>query len=140
MNRATLAELQTTMRLLKLRASEHSSRAVETQPNLALVTGENGLQADVLTLQQRVELPLWDPEGVSGFHASGERLSGHTTLGQRHRGDYGDRDERDEPHPEDWLPHLLAEVAADIARVLDALDAVRPAGRMGSEADGPPEE
>jgi hypothetical protein len=27
-----------------------------------------------------------------------------------------------EPHPEEWLPHMFAEVAADIASVLDALE------------------
>jgi hypothetical protein len=29
-------------------------------------------------------------------------------------------------------------VAGDVARVLDALDAARPLGRMGSPADGSP--
>ena len=131
----TLRHLQSVMRALKMNAAEHSSRAVETQPNVALISGENGLQAEALTLQQRVELPLWDPDGMGGFHASGERRTGHTTLGRGFRAGFG---ERDEPHPEDWLPHLLAEVAGDVARVLDALDAARPLGRAGSPADGTP--
>ena len=129
----SLKQLQRAMRSLKMHAAEHSSRAVETQPNVALISGESGLQAEALTLQQRVELPLWDPEGPSGFHASGERRSGHTTLGRSFHHDLGDKDE---PHPEDWLPHLLVEVAADVARVLAALDAARPLGRTGMAADG----
>lgn len=127
-----LKQLQAMMRSLKMHAAEHSSRAVETQPNVALISGESGLQAEALTLQQRVELPLWDPEGPSGFRASGERLSGHTTLGRAFRHDLGDRDE---PHPEDWLPHLLVEVAADVARVLAALDGARPLGNAGSASE-----
>jgi hypothetical protein len=138
LNETSLSDMQTTMRALRLQAAEHSSRAVETQPNLALVTGESGLQAEALTLQQRVELPLWDPEGPGGFRASGERRSGHTTLGRgRRAGDLGDEDD---PHPEDWLPHLLAEVAGDVSRVLSALDTVQLAGRTGSATDNQPEE
>jgi hypothetical protein len=133
LSESSLSHLQTVMRSLKLNAAEHSSRAVETQPNVAMVSGESGLQAEALTLQQRVELPLWDPEGVSGFRTSGDRRNGHSSLGRGHRHDFGDREE---PHPEDWLPHLLSEVANDIARVLDALDSVRLLGRTSSATDG----
>lgn len=131
LDETSLKHLQGVMRSLKLNASEHSSRAVETQPNVAMISGDNGLHAEALTLQQRVELPLWDPEGVSGFRTGSERRSGHTTLG-RHRHEFGDSDE---PHPEEWLPHLLAEVAADVARVLDALDMARIPGRTSSPTD-----
>jgi hypothetical protein len=131
LDESSLKHLQGVMRSLKLNASEHSSRAVETQPNVAMISGDNGLHAEALTLQQRVELPLWDPEGVSGFRTGSERRSGHTTLG-RHRHELGDSDE---PHPEEWLPHLLSEVAADVARVLDALDMARIPGRTGSPSD-----
>jgi hypothetical protein len=134
LNDTSLKQLQSAMRSLKLNVAEHSSRAVETQPNVAMISGENGLQAEALTLQQRVELPLWDPEGPSGFRSSGERRSGHSTVGRSRRYDFSDRDE---PHPEDWLPHLLLEVANDIARVLSALDSVRLVGRTGTAADGP---
>jgi hypothetical protein len=134
---ASLKQLQTVMRSLKLNAAEHSSRAVETQPNVALMSNENGLMAEAITLQQRVELPLWDPEGPSGFRSSGDRRSGHSTVARSHRYEFG---EHDEPHPEDWLPHLLLEVANDVARVLGALDTVHVAGRTGSAADGAPEE
>src|SRR5205085_1346906 len=41
---------------LKLRASEHSSRAIETRPGITMALHENRLQAEALTLQQRVEL------------------------------------------------------------------------------------
>ena len=131
--RYQLADLQTLARTLKLRASEHSSRAVETRPSIALSFGESGLELDGLTLQQRVELPLWDPEGVSGFRPSGERRSGHLSLGRLRRHD-DEEDEGDEPHPEDWLPHLLTETLADIVRVIDALESVA-AGRFSSSPE-----
>jgi hypothetical protein len=143
LDEGSLRQLQGVMRSIKLNAAEHSSRAVETQPNVALTSGESGLQAEALTLQQHVELPLWDPEGVSGFRSGIERRDGHQTAlgrGYRHDAGDGDGDDDDEPHPEKWLPHLLAEVANDIARVLDALDGVRTPGRLGSPADGTAEE
>jgi hypothetical protein len=123
------AALQTLARTLKFRASEHSSRAVETRPSIALALGDNGMQTEALTLQQRVELPLWDPEGIHGFRAGPDRRTGqagHMTLGRGRRRDaYG---EAEEPHPEDWLPHLFAEVVADISGVIDALEASRSFG------------
>jgi hypothetical protein len=121
-------DMQMLARALKLRASEHSSRAVETRPSVALTFGDNGVQVEGLTLQQRVELPLWDPEGVSGFRTGSDRRSGHMTLGRPRR-----RDEEDEedPHPEDWLPHLFTEVLADIGRVIEALESVGTRGRSG---------
>lgn len=120
-------------RTLKLRASEHSSRAGETRPNIALALGENSMEAEALTLQQRVELPLWNPEGVSGFRTgsnSADRRSGHSTLGRgRSRGE-------NQPHPEEWLPHLLAEVAEDISRVVVALEETRSLGQGGAYGPG----
>jgi hypothetical protein len=129
---ASLKQLQSVMRSLKLNAAEHSSRAVETQPNVALMSNENGLMAEAITLQQRVELPLWDPEGPSGLRSSGDRRSGHSTVGRGQRYEFG---EHDEPHPEDWLPHLLLEVANDVARVLGALDIVHVGGHAAGAAD-----
>jgi hypothetical protein len=111
--------LQVIARLVKLRASEHSSRAVETRSNVALALGDTSMEAEALTLQQRVELPLWDPEGVSGFRASADYRDGHMTLGRRRRPSVYNPNE---PHPEEWLPHMFTEVAADIASVLDALE------------------
>jgi hypothetical protein len=111
--------LQAIARLIKLRASEHSSRAVETRSNVALALGDNSMEAEALTLQQRVELPLWDPEGVSGFHAAGEFRDGHMTFGRGRRQPARDAGE---PHPEEWLPHMFADVAADIGSVLGALE------------------
>jgi hypothetical protein len=119
-------------RTLKLRASEHSSRAGETRPSIALALGDSNMEAEALTLQQRVELPLWNPEGVSGFRASAsslDRRSGHGALGRgRARGD--------QPHPEEWLPHLLAEVADDISRVVVALEEMRSLGQGGAYGSG----
>ncbi len=125
--------MQTLARTLKLRASEHSGRAVETRPSIALAFGDGGVQADALTLQQRVELPLWDPEGISGFRTSADRRAGHITLGrQRRRDEFGTGEE---PHPEDWLPHLFAEVLADIGGVIEALESSRSLGWASGAPD-----
>ena len=120
-------DLRQLARSLKLNASERSSRAVETQPNISLSLGDSGLEADALTVQQRVELPLWDPEGPgdSGFRAI-ERLTGHGSQ-SRARGRHSHSG--DQLRPEDWLPHLLADVAEDIARVVVALEETRSSGR-----------
>ncbi len=118
-------------RTLKLRASEHSSRAGETRPSIALALGENSMEAEALTLQQRVELPLWNPEGMSGFRTGAfgvDRRNGHGSLRGRLRGD--------QPHPEEWLPHLLAEVAEDISRVVVALEETRTLGQGGAYGSG----
>lgn len=120
-------------RALKLRASEHSSRVGETRPSIALTLGDTSLEAEALTLQQRVELPLWNPEGMSAFRmgSSGERRSGHGAPGHgRARGA-----ER-QPQPEEWLPHLMAEVAEDISRVVVALEETRSLGQGGAYGPG----
>ena len=120
-------------RTLKLRASEHSSRAGETRPSIALSLGENSMEAEALTLQQRVELPLWNPEGMSGFRtgaSAADRRNGHVTLGR------GRARSGEQPHPEEWLPHLLAEVAEDISRVVVALEETRTLGQGGAYGPG----
>ena len=124
--------LQVIARLVKLRASEHSSRAVETRSNVALALGDTSMEAEALTLQQRVELPLWDPEGVSGFRASADYRDGHMTLGRRRRPSAYNPNG---PHPEEWLPHMFTEVAADIASVLDALETSGTSGPASSAYD-----
>jgi hypothetical protein len=124
--------LQAIARLVKLRASEHSSRAVETRSNVALALGDTSMEAEALTLQQRVELPLWDPEGVSGFHAAEEYREGHMTLGRARRQSIY---HQGEPHPEEWLPHMFTEVAADIASVLDALETSNTGGSIHNAFD-----
>ena len=131
------SEVQSLARTMKLRASEHSGRAVETRPTVSLEFGENGMQVESLTLQQRVELPLWDPEGVSGFRTGLERdrRSGHMTFGRTRRRDERDEyEESDEPHPEDWLPHLFTEVMNDIINVIAALEVSRSAGRTSGDS------
>jgi hypothetical protein len=126
--------LQSFARGLKLRASEHSSRAVETRPSIALAFGDNGIQAEALTLQQRVELPLWDPEGIHGYRTSADRRAGHMTLGRGRRRD--DDANGEEPHPEEWLPHLFSEVLADITAVIEALESSRlDGGRLSNLPD-----
>lgn len=120
-------DLRQLARSLKLNAAERSSRAVETQPTIALSLGESGLEADALTLQQRVELPLWDAEalGESGFRAASERQTGHSNI-SRFRSRHGQSGAQ--PRPEDWLPHLFADVVDDIARVVATLEETRSLG------------
>lgn len=126
--------LQMLARTFKLRASEHSSRTTETRSNIALALGESSMEAEALTLQQRVELPLWDPEGVNGLRASSDRREGHVTLG-RVRRRFGLEGE-DVPHPEDWLPHLFTEVVEDITRVIESLESSRAFGQLGGGFEG----
>ncbi len=125
-----MSALRQLARTLKFRASEYSSRAVETRPGISLTLADAGLEAEALTLQQRVELPLWNPDGMSAFRMganSADRRGAHSSLGRgRGRGDGR------QPHPEEWLPHLLAEVAADIGRVLVALEEARSLGQGGA--------
>jgi hypothetical protein len=71
-----------------------------------------------------------------------EALNGHSpSPGQRRRRRRDDDDDSlpAEPHPEEWLPGLLADVAGDINRVLAALDAARPVSRPSDPADTPSE-
>ena len=121
---ALLSLLQT----LKLRASEQSSRAIETHPGVTLTLQENRLQPEALTLQQRVELPIWHPDGMHGLHDELHNRSGRFVQ-RRHR-TIDDEDESgeviaDNPRPEDWLPEVMVEVCQDILKVLEAFDAVR---------------
>ena len=130
--RLTDLNMQNLTRTLKLRASEHSSRAVETRPNISLTLGDGSMEAEALLLEQHVELPLWDPEGGSGFRASGDYVEGHAPLPRtRRRG----AALPNAPHPEDWLPHLFTEVLADIIRVLEALETSRMMGRITGSQD-----
>jgi hypothetical protein len=133
LERARLSEmnLQMIARTLKLRASEHSSRTVETRSSIALALGDQSMETEALTLQQRVELPLWDPEGVSGFRVGVDRREGHGLGRSRRRGERSEG----EPRPEEWLPHLFAEVAEDIAHVLEAMEASRTLGRISGTHD-----
>jgi hypothetical protein len=114
-------ESQPLIRLLRLRASENSSRAVETRPALNVISGEDGLEVESLTLQQHVELPLWNPESLTAFREFIERQRTGTRHG-RNRRRFGEEDEEDTTGQEEWLPPLLEEVVADIQRVLSALD------------------
>ena len=108
--------------MLKLRASENSRRTVETRPGISMVLHENRLQPDVLSLQQRVELPIWHPEGLRGLHDDA-----HTYLrgqAERHRRRLDEDEEviADDPRPEEWLPQVMIEVCQDVLHVLEALD------------------
>jgi hypothetical protein len=118
--------LLTLTQMLKLRASEHSRRTIETRPGISMALYENQLRPDTLTLQQRVELPIWHPNGMRGLHddphvqlrrrVERERLS-DDGVGE------GEEIIADNPHPEEWLPQVMIEVCQDILQVLGALDA-----------------
>lgn len=111
--------------MLKLRASESSSRANETRPGITMILQDNRLQAEALTLQQRVELPIWHPEGMRGLHDDLHYRSGRVISRQRNIIDEDEEVTADNPRPEEWLPEVIVEVCQDILQVLDALDAVR---------------
>lgn len=118
--------LLTLSQLLKLRASEHSRRTIETRPGVSMVLQDNRLQPDLLTLQQRVELPIWHPEGMRGLHDDQHNYSRRRTGRNQSRNDE-DEDQvevvADNPRPEEWLPQVMVEVCQDILHVLEALDA-----------------
>lgn len=114
--------LEPLVRLLRFRASENSSRAIETRPSIGVVQGDRGLEAESLTLQQHVELPLWNPESLAVFRDMIDRQKGGPSHHRRGRVRRFDDDDDDGPEQEEWLPPLLEEVAADIQRVLTALD------------------
>ncbi len=126
---ALLSLLQT----LKLRASEQSSRAIETRPGVTYTLQESRMQPESLTLQQRVELPIWHPEGMRGLHDELHYRSGRFVP--RRLRIVGDEDEVDEvvadnPRPEEWLPQVMVEVCQDILKVLEALDTARSTGSL----------
>src|SRR5205823_11366522 len=91
------------IQMLKLRASEQSSRANETRPGVTFTLQESRLQPEALTLQQRVELPIWHPDGLRGLQDEPHYRSGRFVQ-RRHR-TIDDEDETDEvvadnPRPE----------------------------------------
>ncbi len=120
-------------KMLRLRASEHSRRTVETRPGVSMILQDNRLQPDMLTLQQRVELPIWHPDGMHGLHDDH-----HSPIRRRaeHRRGENDEDEEssaliaDNPHPEEWLPKVMVEVCKDILQVIEALDAALSYGSV----------
>jgi hypothetical protein len=126
-------EILSLIQTLKLRASEQSSRAIETRPGVTLTLHENRLQPEALTLQQRVELPIWHPQGMRGLHDELHFRTGR--LAQRRYRAIEDEEETEEivadnPRPEDWLPTVLEDVCQDIMKVLEALDSVRTTGSL----------
>jgi len=129
------------LQMLKLRASEHSSRAIETRPGISMALSENRLQPEVFTLQQRVELPIWHPDGMRGLPELQDgphyHSSGRTNPHRRHAIDEEEDEEdeevvADDPRPEEWLPQVMVEVCQDILQVLEALESVRSQGYLNS--------
>jgi hypothetical protein len=126
-------QLLTLIQVLKLQASEHSSRANETRPGISITLQENRLQAEALTLQQRVELPIWHPDGMRGLHDDPQTRSAHSIQRRRSINDDEESSEHDEveaiadnPRPEEWLPQVMDEVSQDIQRVLQAMEHAYP--------------
>jgi hypothetical protein len=124
--------------ILRLHASEHSKRTVETRPGVSMTLQDNRLLPETLTLQQRVEIPIWHPLGMSGLHDDPDIDSLHS---------YPTTAEGEvtiiELHPEGWLPQVMEEVCQDVLHVLAALDAsisyhssTNP--QSGSREDTPP--
>lgn len=129
-------QLLSLIQLLRLHASEHSSRANETRPGLSIALQENRLQAEALTLQQRVELPIWHPEGMRGLHDDPQTRSAHSLQRHRSINDEESEDEHDKveavadnPRPEEWLPQVMEDIGQDIQRVLQAMESVYPRER-----------
>jgi len=128
-------QLITLMQVLRLRASEHSSRANETRPGLTINLQGNQLCAEALTIQQRVELPIWQPEGMRGLHEDPQTRTPHSI--QRHRSVNDDDDEEtierdeveaaaDNPRAEEWLPQVMDDICHDIQCVLKEMEAAWP--------------
>ncbi|GHO43590.1 hypothetical protein [Ktedonospora formicarum] len=116
------------MKMLRLHAGEHSQRTMETSPSMSMRLHENRLVADSLTLQQRVELPIWHPEGMRGlFEEPVVQAQEHVVRSVKRRDDGVEEVEIfvDNPRPEEWLPQVVLEVSQDVQRVLSALDSVR---------------
>src|SRR5260370_16886680 len=117
--------------MIKLNASEHSRRANDTRPGVSMILQDNRLQAEALTLQQRVELPIWHPEGMRGLHEDPQARSARSV--QRHRSvneedEEETSDEHDEieaaadnPRPQDFLPHIMPHFCQNIHHVLQTL-------------------
>jgi hypothetical protein len=112
------------IQMLRLRASESSRRTVETRPGVNMVLQDNRLRPDTLTLQQRVELPVWHPEGMRGLSGGEQRQFKRFSTGEDEED--GGEVVADDPHPEEWLPRVMVEVCQDILGGLEALDAAVP--------------
>lgn len=127
-------QLLSLLQLLRLRASEHSSRATDTRSGLAIIVQEGRLQAEALTLQQQVELPIWHPEGMRGLHDDSQTRSARSIQRYRRANeddeDPAERDEveaaADNPRPEEWLPQVMEEICQDIVHVLEAMETAYP--------------
>lgn len=127
-------DLQMVTRSLKLRASEHCSRATETQAGVAVVQADNGLQVEGLTLRQRVEIPLWHPDKVTSRLGDDEE-SGEPNMDDMETAlfsnlEHDDDEEDSSDNAGKWLPVVLKEVCADICRVLDDIDEIQAMGRI----------
>lgn len=136
------ATLLSLAQMLKLQGSEHSSRTVETRSGVSMALVENRLQPENLTLQQRVEIPIWHPDGMAGLSdfrepkdREQERRDRIAFLHEHVIEDGIDIgvERADELHPEEWLPDVMVEVCQDIAHVLNALDGVRTHGLLNTE-------
>lgn len=142
-NAASISEstLLSLIQVLKLRASEQSSRAMETRPGISMALRDNRLQPEALTLQQRVELPIWHPDGMRGLQEIHDlhdyddpRLHGGRLIARRRDSGEDDEDDdpveraADDPHPEGWVPQVMVDICQDIQHGLQTLEAARSYG------------
>jgi hypothetical protein len=103
-----------------------------------IVLQENHLLAEALTLQQRVELPIWHPEGMRGLHEDPQARSARSPRLYRSSNEEGEeidgRDKvaasADHPCPEEWLPQVMGEICQDISHVLEAMETAYPGERV----------
>jgi hypothetical protein len=109
--------------LLRLRASESSRRTTETSPGVSMILRDNRLYPDLLTLQQRVEVPIWHPLGMRGLHEDLPLVSEHSESEEHVDGTEDGERTISEPHPEEWLPQVMSEVCQDVMQVIAALEA-----------------
>ena len=133
---ATISEhvLLSLLHMLKLRTSEHSSRAIETRPGISMVLQDNRLQPEAITLQQRVELPIWHPDGMRGLHDDHHYQQERSLRHSQHSEDHEDKEViADNPRPEDWLPQIMVEVCQDILHGLTSLDAIHAHGSLNMD-------
>ncbi len=110
---------------LKMRASEQSLRTVETRPCINMMLHENQLVPETLSLQQRVEIPIWHPRGIHGLHDDPLYPVQRTYVRVEDELELEEMGEVviEEPNPDSWLPRVMYEVCQDIVHVLAALDA-----------------
>jgi hypothetical protein len=105
-----------------------------------MALNEGSLQPEALTLQQRVELPIWHPAGMRGLHDDPDSYNEQSHQQQGQQSETENEEEEiiivaDNPRPEDWLPKVMEEVCQDILHVIETLDATLSYNMPGNVSD-----